>query len=154
LFRIYATVAAGLCLAVTAVSASAGELSYESRGYGGPLYVGPNFKEGGQYTPPTYGPKSSSQERSTPARERSVSKHRKAAATREADTEKEKAAPAAKTATTGKAAESENSTISAAALQTGHTDAEASHKGEASATPTTCKRYIAAAGQTVTVPCD
>lgn len=28
--------------------------SYESRGYGGPLYIGPNFHQGGQMSPPTY----------------------------------------------------------------------------------------------------
>lgn len=49
-------------LAVAAVSLalmSAGALaqgapSYESRGYGGPLYIGPNFHQGGQSAPPTY----------------------------------------------------------------------------------------------------
>jgi ABC-type uncharacterized transport system involved in gliding motility auxiliary subunit len=37
--------------------------SYESRGYGGPLYIGPNFHQGGQMSPPTYDSGSRSYER-------------------------------------------------------------------------------------------
>lgn len=37
--------------------------SYESRGYGGPLYIGPNFHQGGQMAPPTYDSGSRSYER-------------------------------------------------------------------------------------------
>ncbi len=52
---------AAACLALTTASAAAQGPSYESRGYGGPLYVGPNFQQGGQWSPPVYG---SGQERS------------------------------------------------------------------------------------------
>jgi len=38
--------------------------SYESRGYGGPLYIGPNFHQGGQMSPPNYDSGSRSYERS------------------------------------------------------------------------------------------
>jgi len=48
--------AAGFAIALTAAPAFAQNgPSYEDRGYGGPLYVGPNFHEGGQYTHPIYG---------------------------------------------------------------------------------------------------
>jgi hypothetical protein len=53
---------AAACLALMSVGASAQDSSsYESRGYGGPLGVGPNFHQGGQSAPPVYG---SGQERS------------------------------------------------------------------------------------------
>jgi hypothetical protein len=49
-------------LALMSVGASAQDnSSYENRGYGGPLGVGPNFHQGGQSAPPVYG---SGQERS------------------------------------------------------------------------------------------
>ena len=48
--------AAGFAVALTAAPAVAQNgPSYEDRGYGGPLYVGPNFHEGGQYNHPIYG---------------------------------------------------------------------------------------------------
>jgi hypothetical protein len=52
--------AAALCFALVPAAASA-QTSYESRGYGGPLGIGPNFQQGGQHAPPVYG---SGQERS------------------------------------------------------------------------------------------
>ena len=52
---------AALCFALVPAAASA-QVSYESRGYGGPLGIGPNFQQGGQHAPPVYG---SGQERST-----------------------------------------------------------------------------------------
>ena len=53
---------AAACLALMSVGASAQDnSSYENRGYGGPLDVGPNFHEGGQSGPAIYG---SGQERS------------------------------------------------------------------------------------------
>jgi hypothetical protein len=147
------TLAAGLCLAAATISASAQGPSYESRGYGGPLYVGPNFQQGGQHAPPVYGQGPSKSERAAPRRERNAKTH-KAPSTREAKTEKPstpkaESADAAKSAS-DKKADSENSTISSAALQS---DASSGAKTDAS-TPVTCKRYIAAVGQTVSVPCD
>jgi hypothetical protein len=48
--------AIGLSFALMTAPASAQSgPGYEERGYGGPLYVGPNFHEGGQYTHPIYG---------------------------------------------------------------------------------------------------
>ena len=147
--------AAALCLAGMTVAASAQGLSYESRGYGGPLYVGPNFQQGGQHAPPVYGQGPSKSERATTRRSRAA-KSRKAPATREAATEK--SSPARRAAATDagnsvaidKKAETENSTISGAAL---HSDGgNAAAKGEFA--PVTCKRYVAAVGQTVSVPCD
>ena len=89
--------AAALCLAGMTVAASAQGLSYESRGYGGPLYVGPNFQQGCQHAPPHDCQGPSTSERATPRRSRAA-------------------------------------------------------KGESA--PVTCKRYVAAVGQTVSVPCD
>lgn len=174
MFRTDFALAAGLCLVLTTVSVSAQGPSYESRGYGGPLYVGPNFQQGGQWSPPSYGPKSSSQERATTKRARSTAKSRKAPAEQEANTDK--ASPVAEDSSNenensaiaggpisadkaNAAAESENSTISSASLQAdttdAETDAEPGPKAEAAAaSPATCKRFIAAAGKTVTVPCD
>src|SRR5262249_14713545 len=52
--RIKPALTAGIILGLTSLTASAGELSYENRGYGGPLYIGPNFQQAGQHSPPTY----------------------------------------------------------------------------------------------------
>jgi hypothetical protein len=52
--RIYALI--GLFVALTTATALAQEEpTYEGRGYGGPLGVGPNFQHGGQWGPPIYG---------------------------------------------------------------------------------------------------
>ena len=52
--RIFALV--GLFVALTTAAAVAQEQpTYEGRGYGGPLGVGPNFQQGGQWGPPVYG---------------------------------------------------------------------------------------------------
>ena len=43
-------------MALTTAAAVAQEQpTYEGRGYGGPLGVGPNFQQGGQWGPPVYG---------------------------------------------------------------------------------------------------
>src|ERR1700681_1346183 len=56
LFKTTLALAIGLSFALTTASASAQQgPSYEGRGYGGPLYVGPNFQQGGQWSPPVYG---------------------------------------------------------------------------------------------------
>jgi hypothetical protein len=47
-------VIAAAALALMSVGASA-QVSFESRGYGGPLGIGPNFQQGGQHAPPVYG---------------------------------------------------------------------------------------------------
>jgi len=52
--RIFALI--GLFVALTTGAALAQEQpTYEGRGYGGPLGVGPNFQQGGQWGPPVYG---------------------------------------------------------------------------------------------------
>ena len=52
--RIFALI--GLFVALTTAAALAQEQpTYEGRGYGGPLGVGPNFQHGGQWGPPVYG---------------------------------------------------------------------------------------------------
>jgi hypothetical protein len=120
-------IAAALFAAMTAF-ASAQAPSYESRGYGGPLYVGPDFQHGGQHSPPVYGQGSSAKER--PAKEYSRKRHveheapeRKARAAKATDdddtddrkaTDNDKAAPAEGKAQPA-AAENENSSISQAA---------------------------------------
>ena len=46
----------GLFVALASAAAVAQETpTYEGRGYGGPLGVGPNFQQGGQWGPPVYG---------------------------------------------------------------------------------------------------
>ncbi len=44
---------AAASLALMSAGASA-QVSFESRGYGGPLGIGPNFQQGGQHAPPVY----------------------------------------------------------------------------------------------------
>jgi hypothetical protein len=56
-------IAAALFALATATASAQDAPSYESRGYGGPLYVGPNFQTGGKYSPPTYDSNSYSRER-------------------------------------------------------------------------------------------
>ena len=137
------------CAAVAGPAAAQGP-SYESRGYGGPLYVGPNFQQGGQHAPPVYGQGRKKTERATERPQRSA-KARKAAPTREAKTEK--SSPALKTAAkSDNGADAENSTIAAARI--GEADTASSTSDIPPAAPVTCKRYVAAVGQTVTVPCD
>jgi hypothetical protein len=151
-------ITAGVCFVIMTAAASAGDLSYESRGYGGPLYVGPNFQQGGQHSPPVYGPKSSS-ERTAPVRRERVTKTRKAPKTQDAETEK--STPAVKSTAESQSApsekkapaQSENSTISTAALPSDSKPSDAGVKATAAA-PTTCKRFIAEVGKTVDVPCD
>ena len=136
--------------AALAGSAAAQAPSYESRGYGGPLDVGPNFHQGGQHAPAVYGQGRTKTERATERRERSA-KTRKAAPTREAKTDKSSPAPET-AAKSDSAADAENSTIAAARI--GETDTASSTPGSPPSAPVTCKRYVAAVGQTVTVPCD
>lgn len=108
-------VLAAVCLALTPACASAGGLSFESRGYGGPLYIGPNFQQGGQHSTPTYDKPSYRQERYTPPREK-VTRERRARPAQPVDTAK--TAPVEKPeekSIAKKAADNENSTIAATA---------------------------------------
>jgi hypothetical protein len=124
LFKTNVALAIWLCLALMTAPASAqGGPSYEGRGYGGPLYVGPNFHEGGQYSAPVYGSRSygspSSREdngattrqrhitRSSPAKEEATA-HKGAPDDKPSETK----APATK------AAETENSSIAVVRMDT------------------------------------
>jgi hypothetical protein len=133
--------AAGLIVTVSAFPASAGGPSYEGRGYGGPLYVGPNFEQGGQHAPPVYGNKpAASKERAVKKRVHEVTKTREAPAAKEADTEKDSSDKAATAGTGGPVAASVEDTGGKATAA-------------APAAPATCKHFDATSGQTITVPC-
>ncbi len=133
--RMNVALAAGVCLALAAGPVAA---QNESRGYGGPLYVGPNFSTGGQSTTPDYGAKST-KKKATVARERVAPKPRKAPVEKEVATEKA-SEPAAEKSTTSTVAEKP------AAADTAKSETAAT-------TPATCKRFDSTAGQTITVPC-
>lgn len=135
--RTNAALAAGICLALAAGPAAA--QSNESRGYGGPLYVGPNFSTGGQSTTPDYGAKPTKKKKATVARERVAPKPRKAPVDKDVATEKS-SEPAA-----------EKSTASTVAEKPATADAATSET--AATSPATCKRFDSTAGQTITVPC-
>ncbi len=184
MLRIKSPLVIGLILGLTSLTASAGELSYESRGYGGPLYIGPNFEQGGQHAPPTYGSQSgSSSGRSNyrEEREERATRHvaKKKSPSHETVTEKapvEKSTPAEskpvtkaaeKTDTdkaTPKTADAENSSITTAArTDTAEVAGQVAGASEskpaavpeaASSTPTGSKRYVAAVGAIISVPCD
>jgi hypothetical protein len=145
--RTVVALAAGLCLALATTPAPA--QSAKGRDYGGPLYVGPNFEKGGQHAPPDYGSSKPNKERAAPKRakpERSVSKGK---AAKEANTEKG-------------SADEKSSAVSSGSAPASDGDAEASPKADtdpgatagATAQPTTCKRFDATSGQTITVPCE
>jgi hypothetical protein len=90
--------------------------SYESRGYGGPLYIGPNFHQGGQMAPPTYDSGSRSYERSTERYRAPQRLDRVQSRKRDSDDEDVKAAKKSEPAKQETAkSESENSSISVAA---------------------------------------
>jgi hypothetical protein len=158
-------IAAAALAAMSALAAAQGP-SYESRGYGGPLYVGPNFQAGGQHSPPVYEPKSSSKHYKK-RRTRQATKPRKEPATKEAATAKgspEKSGASDENSSISRAAgqekaeskppvgvETENSSISAAELSTGTTAKEPPPEVRKSVG---CKKYFPTAGMTLSVPCE
>ncbi len=179
-----ATIAlATVLLALTTVAATA-EPSYESRGYGGPLGVGPNFHSSDSY---------GNSERSTPKRVyREPSRDSKKSRSRDVDSDDTaKSVPVTKEAESKKAAETENSTISGAKTvpsETARTDTSKTDTAAALDTvkskvgaqtenstivradntvagsetkdvPKTsqnvgCKKYFPTAGMTLSVPCE
>jgi hypothetical protein len=173
--RVVFAIATVFLVAMTAIASAQ---SYKSRGYGGPLNVGPNFKEGGQYTPPSYGPKSSTKKRYKKRRVDRADKKRKSPAKKEVDTAK--AAPvdkgverenssisslggdtdetsAPKKTESAKGPQSENSTISyAEAGKDDGVESPAVAKGddEPKRANVGCKKYFPSAGMTLSVPCD
>jgi hypothetical protein len=175
LFRkVYALV--GLCLALTTASASAQGPSYESRGYGGPLYVGPNFQQGGQWSPPIYG--SGSRERSysterhrAPQRieraQRMPRSDETAKSAREPSKDKAQnenssivsiASDKDKVAPVTEFVKSDETKTDTAKTDTAGSRSENSTIASVASTPTKtpgpCKRYFPTVGLTVTVPCN
>jgi hypothetical protein len=124
--------------------------SYESRGYGGPLYVGPDFHKGGQHETPTYGKrtykkkKTYKKTRSYQAKKPSKAK----AAKKVGDT----GATAATAASVTDDPTNQNSSIAGVTAATTATAGEV-QKAKASG-PVDCKKYFPAAGITATVDCD
>lgn len=150
--------AAGALLAAMTGFALAQGPSYESRGYGGPLYVGPNFKQGGQYETPTYEKKRTYKKRN---------KKKRTYRAKKPVPSKAKKADTAKAATPTKRAEkieSENSTITRASsvppASTGTSavvaqgEENTKPQGKKAPTKIDCKKYVATIGTTITVPCD
>jgi hypothetical protein len=178
--RIFALV--GLFVTLTTTTAVAQEQpTYEGRGYGGPLGVGPNFQQGGQWGPPVYGQgQSHGVERySAPQhvdrvqRKRNTDDDVKTAKKTPAPQESKEASKEAKAQSenssivtigsdTDKSTSSnENSTIaSVASSATANADpvkGQLSKRVDSDAsgkTVATCKRYFPTVGQTITVPCD
>jgi hypothetical protein len=178
--KVVLAIAAAFLVAMTAIASA--QDSYKSRGYGGPLNVGPNFEAGGQYTPPSYGPKSSSEKRYQKKRAYRAAKERKARPAKTVDT--------AKAAPVDKEAESENSSISSLGVDADKTSVpkktetangpQNENSSVSRASPDTdaeqdtaessevakeddeskragnvgCKKYFPAAGVTLSVPCD
>jgi hypothetical protein len=126
---------AGICLAVLAGTACAQKATAEGRGYGGPLYVGPNFQQGGQHAPPTYGTKPVKKRAPVAKPEREAVKAHK---------------PPIK-----KQVEEEADTAKAAPVDTPSTPVQeqGSSTTTETASTTTCKKFDSTAGQTITVPC-
>jgi outer membrane biosynthesis protein TonB len=144
--RTHIALATSFYLALAAGPALAQNPSYEGRGYGGPLYVGPNFEQGGQHTPPVYGTK--------PAKKRAAAKP-----PRETSKAARKAASKKDTTpdTTEQKADQASSSVAPSAdpadSSTGTTTGASTSTGTATSTATTCKRFDSTAGQTITVPC-
>ena len=122
LFKTNLALAIGLSFAlVTAPASAQSGPGYEERGYGGPLYVGPNFHEGGQYTHPIYGSGSyhspSSSEYRAPSSSEYRVRQRSVSRSTDDDTHKAVTHRAARddkpSETKGNTADSENSSIAA-----------------------------------------
>ena len=154
---------AGVCLALVASLAFVTNpaSAQKARDYGGPLYVGPNFEQGGQHAPPVYGEKRA-KKRVTATPPADVPKVRKARAT----PPKDDAAPAAKE----KEKEADTDQASTGVTPSTETESGAGTTGDTAAgtnatsdTNTTtgaatsavnCKKFDSTAGQTITVPCE
>lgn len=157
--------AAGLVLALSAAPATAQGPSYEKRGYGGPLYVGPNFEKGGQHAPPDYGSSKPVKQRATSKPAKTVRSASKGKAAKEPATEKSSTDATSSPAASGGDAKGSAVTsgpvpandVDSSAVPQADTDtgvAATSTTAAAPTGPTTCKRFDAMSGQTITVPCD
>jgi hypothetical protein len=170
--------------ALLTVTASAQDApSYESRGYGGPLYIGPNFQTGGKYSPPNYDSNSHSREhykernvyqapkkRSRPEPEKTHTA-KSAPTDDDADKVKDKAenensgiaqgssiakADSDTKSDTAKDEQNENSTITRASLDKDASGAKTTDAPKPAATTQNvgCKKYFPAVGMTLSVPCE
>lgn len=123
-------------------------MSYEGRGYGGPLGVGPNFhssepSQPKRYRKPSYKPKPRKSVKTRPDRQ-----------TETATTVPEKAAPAVKDAVSQNSSISTGATKAAASAQATAPETAAKPAADAEPTSVGCKRFIASVGETVSVPCE
>ncbi len=150
-------IATAMLVATTGLAAAQSP-SYESRGYGGPLYVGPNFKSGGQSSPPVYSPNSTSKKRYTKTRQREEPAVKKTdtaeSSEKKSDTNEENSSISRAEANsspakieTAKVVESENSTISRA-------NADTDKDGAKTTQNLGCKKYFPTAAMTLSVPCE
>jgi hypothetical protein len=137
--RVNVAVTLGFCLWAAAVPASAQNPSYEGRGYGGPLYVGPNFQQGGQHTPPVYGTTKPAKKQAPAAKPR-----KETVKVRKPPVRKERESVAAKTP--APAQDDTSGTVPDNAAENTADTASAS-------SATTCKKFDSTAGQTITIPC-
>lgn len=144
--RIPLALAACLILALAPLPVWAGDS--ESRGYGGPLSVGPNFETGEQHDTPTYDKKSTAKH-PTKKRGSTVAKRKKAPAAKDADTEE--STEAAKAPSSETVEDAGTSTESATSEPAGATSPTETAAGTS---PPPCKKYVPTLGTTITVPCE
>ena len=136
--RLRSALAAALLLAVAPQCVLA--QSYEDRGYGGPLSVGPNFKQGGQHSTTDYGAKPPKKPAAKPY---APAKHPAKVAKPPKPTVKKKD-DVARTPATATPVASET----AAPPETAVSDTPAAE------TPATCRRFVATTSTTIEVKCE
>jgi len=140
--------AASVATAWTFCSDAVEAQSYKERGYGGPLYVGPNFEQGGQHTTPDFGSKSNKKAATSPALPKRVPR----------DSAKAKKPPTAPSIEAAETPAPRDTTTQIAAPASPDADV-VSGTGtttagvDAGAAPA-CKRFDSTTGQTFTVPCE
>ena len=143
--KIGLAILAGFLVVVTAFAASAGSGS-KRHGFGGPLGLGPgNYQH---KDPPVYNaPKRKTYKKRSTTKKRTPSKS--------SDTAKAAPAPVPEPKPEQRDYDIEHSSITSEGgdIQvSAQVDADDVATGSA-VTPTTCKRYVAAIGETITVPC-
>jgi hypothetical protein len=161
-----------LCISLMTTTVSAQHP--EGRGYGGPMYVGPNFQQGGQHAPPDYSAKPSKKaaKRQKPAPAQETRKKSPTKAAKAAPAQKAPAVETAKPAEPDKTAEPEKSAEPeiAAEPQPEHDETATVRKpgdfksntaknsadtvAEPNKATASCSRFDATTGTTVTVPCE
>jgi hypothetical protein len=160
-------ITAAVLAAMPALAAAQG-LSYEGRGYGGPLYIGPNFKDGSQRSIPVYEPGAPKKSQKKKRSYRAAKPHKKpdVEETQTAKGTTEKGGIESENSSISRAADgrvggsdktdtaavqNENSSISATKLSTA-----ATAKGGAPSAPLNidCKKYFPTAGVTLSVACE